>query len=96
MSDKVSSWLDKFGRVVKEIDKVFSDSPNASGDQKDPDILTAEKLSQLKWLSASQLAAIYKYGKVPTKIADDGAAYSQLKWFTGAQLNAIFGKEFER
>ena len=57
------------------------------------DILTASKLSQLKWLSATQLASIYKYGKVKTKIDDDPEAYAQLKWFNSNQLKAMFGDD---
>ena len=75
--------------ILEEEDKKSQTPASTEG----PDILTAAKLSQLKWFSTSQLAAIYKYGKVKTKIDDDPAAYSQLKWFTSEQLKAIFGEE---
>lgn len=62
-------------------------------DDEEPEILTAEKISNLKWMSTNELAAIYKYGKRKVKIADDPRAYSELKWMTSSQLKAIFGKD---
>ena len=56
-------------------------------------ILTADKLNELKWMSPSQLRAIFGNKPNPPKVADDPAAYRVLKWMSESQLNAIFGKE---
>jgi hypothetical protein len=85
-----------FSEFMGKAEKLLQDIGTAATkpvDERKLDILTAEKLTQLKWLSSAQLAAIYKYGKVKVKIDDNPAAYAQLKWFTSEQLKAIFGEE---
>lgn len=87
-TEKLKRFLKDIGDAVSEEQKAKALKPSSQ-----VDILTVGKLSQLKWMTASQLALIYKYGKVKTKIDDDPNAYAQLKWFTQEQLKAIFGEE---
>ena len=77
---------------------MFNDTIKAVKEAKEnqetkPQLLTADKLKELRWMNPRQLASIYQYGKVPTHIADDSEAYKQLRWFTEGQLQAIFGKD---
>jgi len=88
MSDFLKSlgdFLEKIDNKMREKDVPENDGP--------PEILTADKLQKLKWMSPRQLAAIYRYGKRKVKLTDDPDAYGQLKWFSEGQLEAIFGKE---
>jgi len=84
----------------REIDKIMSDFCQAlrskfedKEEETKTDILTANKLHELRFMSPRQLAAVYKYGAVQTKIVDDPDAYHELRWMTEAQLQAIFGKD---
>lgn len=63
---------------------------NAETDKRE--LLTSDKLYQIRYMTVNQIAAIYQYGKVPVRIADDPAAYYQLRYMTTGQLEALFGK----
>ena len=85
------------GRFSEELEKLTRADLKKPEEQKNqgPEILTADKLRNLKWMTARQLAVIYGYGKRQVKLADDKEAYRQLMWFDEAQLKAIFGKDPE-
>ena len=93
-----SAWMNflceigEIANVFEKYDKVQKPEDNPD----DVDILTGEKLRELKWLSTSQLAAIYGYGKnKKAKVADNEDAYRELKWLSHSQLSAIFGRQDE-
>lgn len=94
MSNKILSDLfDGVVKAVKDISVAFNDFSGKQQDETKPQLLTAQKLQELKWMNPRQLASIYQYGKVKTHIDDDPEAFRELKWMSPAQLEAIFGKE---
>lgn len=93
----------KIDDVFDIINKIFDDSktkPIICEEPKKSDItnsdhvevLTAEKISELRWMTASQLEVIYHKGKRKVRIADSPEAYKQLRHMTPSQLAAIFGE----
>ena len=62
-------------------------------EEKKPIRLTAEKLKEIRWMTARQIEAICHNGKVPFVIDDDVEAFKQLRWMTQNQLEALFGKD---
>lgn len=93
MSNNIlSNIVDGMVKAIKDISATFSEYAENQTEDK-PQLLTANKLQELKWMSPRQLASIYQYGKVKTHIDDDPEAYKQLKWMSPSQLEAIFGKE---
>lgn len=85
-----------FGEFLKAMDDIGERIKNIAEEEKakeeKPELLTAQKLQQLRWMAPRQLSVIYGYGKKKTHIDDDPDAYQQLRWFTQGQLEAIFGK----
>lgn len=86
---------DLFSEAIKLIDEFAQNFKKAQSEEKEekPELLTADKLQQLRWMAPRELAVIYAYGKKKTHIDDDPAAYQQLRWFSQGQLEAIFGKD---
>lgn len=84
-----------FGEFLKAMEDVSDKLKKAAMEEKEekPELLTAEKLQQLRWMAPRQLSVIYGNGKKKTHIDDDPDAYQQLRWFTQGQLEAIFGKD---
>jgi len=81
--------LDFLGRLGQEALK-----QEAREEPQETEILDAEKLDALTWMSANQLAVIYGYGKKrKVKLADDPETYASLNWLSQSQLEAIFGRE---
>lgn len=89
MSSNFLDTLQALGKIAIELDKNKTD---ISKDDFKPEVLTKEKLQELKWMNTYQLEAIYGHGKRKVIIDDDPAAYQELKWFNSYQLEAIFGK----
>ena len=61
---------------------------------KDPNeiiVLHADELRQLRWMTVSQLNAIFGARRGKFKVENSQAAYQELRWMSTAQLNAIFG-----
>lgn len=85
LSELVNKMADDFSKAMRTLFEEKETEPKI-------DILTANKLHELRFMSPRQLAAVYKYGAVQTKIVDDPDAYHELRWMTEAQLQAIFGK----
>lgn len=93
MSNNVlSNIFDGMVKAIKDISATFSEYAENQSETK-PQLLTAQKLQELKWMNPRQLASIYKYGKVKTHIDDDPEAFRELKWMSPGQIEAIFGKE---
>ena len=90
-----NNFSDIFNKMIKSVGEVagklneYLEKPV----ENKPQLLTANKLQELKWMSPRQLASIYQYGKIKTHIDDDPEAFKQLKWMSPSQLEAIFGKE---
>lgn len=82
--------------IGKEIDR--NEPQEDASEQEKPEevILTEDELSQMYWMSANQLRAIFGGGKrKKAVIGKDFNAYKKLKWFSSDQLEAIFGKDGE-
>lgn len=54
-------------------------------------ILHPDELRQLRWMSVSQLKAIFNGRRERFKIESSPAAYQELRWMSAQQLEAIFG-----
>ena len=93
MQSIFKTMIDGFANGIDKIAKDIQNLKEQTEEDNKPQVLTAEKLLQLRWMSPSQLAAIYRYGKVKTHISDDPDAYRMLRWMTESQLQAIFGKD---
>lgn len=53
-------------------------------------VITSDMAKQLRWMSSSQLQAIFSGKKV--RVDRDPETWKQLRWMGAEQLNAIFGK----
>ena len=62
-------------------------------ENKDPDhvVLHADELRQLRWMSTSQLKAIFEGRRKNIRVDSSPAAYQELRWMTTDQIKAIFG-----
>ncbi len=80
-----------FTDLLQGVINIIDPKPEEHNDK--PIILTAAKLKELRWMTAQQIGAIYKYGKVKVRVADDANAYKELRWMSQNQLEALFGKE---
>lgn len=89
--DSTFSALNKLDQRIKEADEIRK-SRDAKKNDDDPVMLTEQELSQMKWMSASQLDAIFGHGRKPVKLQPGPGIYRQLKWMNDDQLEAIFGK----
>ena len=54
--------------------------------------LTADKLREIRWMSAKQIFTIYQGGKTKFVVDDSPDAYRELRWMDQDQLEALFGK----
>ncbi len=95
MSDKsfMADFLEKGFAFLNDISRKLNEAEKKTEEEGRPQLLTAEKIRELKWMSPRQLAAIYQHGGRKTHIADDPDAYRELKWMSPSQLDAIFGKD---
>ena len=57
------------------------------------DILTADDLRQLRWMSTDQLRAIFNGHQDTVRVENSPEAYKELKWMSTDQLRAIFGSK---
>lgn len=64
---------------------------NAETDKDGVIILHADELQQLRWMTVSQLKAIFKGNRQKFRIESTPAAYEQLRWMSTSQIEAIFG-----
>ena len=53
--------------------------------------LHADELRQLRWMSTSQLKAIFNGRRGQFRIESSPAAYQELRWMSTSQIEAIFG-----
>lgn len=54
-------------------------------------ILHADELKQLRWMTVSQLKAIFNGRRGQFRVESSPAAYQELRWMTTQQIEAIFG-----
>lgn len=90
-----SNFLEAMRYLGALVDTVCGVDDKKPEDDGKPEILTKEKLRELKWMNSYQLASIYGYGKRKVVIDDDPGAYQEIKWMNSYQLKAIFGGEGE-
>lgn len=55
------------------------------------DILTADDLRQLRWMSTDQLRTIFNGRQDTVRVENSPEAYKELRWMSTDQLRAIFG-----
>lgn len=69
-------------------------APDSFWQNKDEDgkvTLHAGELRQLRWMSTSQLKAIFNGRRGQFKVESSPEAYKELRWMSTDQLTAIFG-----
>ena len=54
-------------------------------------VLHADELRQLRWMSTSQLKAIFEGRRKNIRVDSSPAAYQELRWMSTEQIKAIFG-----
>lgn len=82
----MSNLWDNLLMFSSAIEKVNNETENSK-----VEILTAEKLEKLYWMSADKLALIYGNGTKKVQLDDDPEVYDKLFWFSKDKLKAIFG-----
>ena len=93
--------LSSIGKVFDGLDTLMSyaeketpETDNKPAKEPETIILTDQNLNSMKWMSASQLNAIFGHGKKKkARISQAGNAYEALRWFSTRQLEAIFGED---
>ena len=93
MNVAFKNFLEGCIMTTEAVNKLLDQDKAEEKSNSPPEVLTAAKISELKWMGTKQLATIYGYGKRKVTIEDSPDAYSELKWLTTSQLEAIFGKE---
>lgn len=64
---------------------------SAKTDENGTIILHADELKQLRWMTVSQLKAIFNGRRERFRVESSPAAYQELRWMTTQQIEAIFG-----
>lgn len=72
--------------LLKELEEL-------TNDDEAPEVLTAERISQLYYIPTRNLEIIYKHGKRKVRIDNTDEAYAQLYYLSRSQLEAIFGSD---
>lgn len=54
-------------------------------------VLHADELQQLRWMTVSQLKAIFNGRRGQFRVESSPAAYQELRWMSTTQIEAIFG-----
>ena len=70
------------------VGQINSPAPVATGDI---EVLTAEQIEELNYMSTAQLKTIFAGRKVT--VATDKETLAALNWLSTSQINAILGKE---
>lgn len=65
----------------------FKNAPDENGKI----VLHADELQQLRWMTVSQLKAIFNGRRGQFVVESSPAAYQELRWMSTAQIEAIFG-----
>jgi len=76
--------IEAIGHIANKLDDQKSKNDGV-------EILTAEKLRELKHMNSWKLDSIYHSGKRKVKVDDDPAAYRELRQMNCWQLESIFG-----
>lgn len=72
---------------------IHSKDKNEANDESNKIVLHAKELEQLRWMSVSQLEAIFNGRRGQFVVESSQAAYNQLRWMSTSQLRAIFGSK---
>lgn len=71
----------------------FDDDFDFNDRDQSKEILNADELRQLRWMSVDQLRALFKGRQGTFRIEKSPDAYRQLRWMSTEQLKAIFGSK---